>query len=119
MVAICTHLDVVFKKDHDSSLVAMGTTVVGGGEDGGNVWKLVVDDSVVRVGKPHPILLALVGSDHPYQIISFEKGLHCRVAVEIGAPSRWVGHEVQLKELYAKEECMHQQISVSAQWKKV
>ena len=77
----------------------MGTTVVGSREQSSDVGELVVYDPVVGVLKPHPLLLALVGTDHAHQIVSFEEWLNCSVAIEIGATSRRVWHEVQLQKL--------------------
>ena len=72
----------------------MGTTIVGGGEYCSDVGKLVVDDPVVGVRKPHPLLLALVGADHAQQVVVLEERLDGSMAVKVGAPSRGVRHEV-------------------------
>ena len=73
----------------------MGTTVVGRREHSSDIGELVVYDPVVGVLKPHPLLLALVGTNHAHQNVSFEELLNCPVAIKIGATLRRVWHEVQ------------------------
>ena len=89
----------------------MGTTVVGGREHCCDVGELVVYDSVVGVGKPHPLLFALVGTDHANQIVIFEERLHCSVSVEIGTTTRRVGHEVKFKKLQTQHREVLTQVS--------
>ena len=77
----------------------MATTVVGGREDSGDIRPHVREHSVVVVRKPHPLLLALVSTHYAQQLVGLQEGFDGAVAIEIGAATRRVGHEVKLQEL--------------------
>ena len=83
----------------------MTTTVIGGGEYGGDVRPGVGDDPVVVVGEPNPFFLALVGADDAQEVVALQEGLDGSIAKEVGAAARRVVHEVQLQELCGWRVC--------------